>query len=407
MEVNIYIIIILAIITGEFLVNLVISLLDFYYKPTTNNSSIKKDYTKAKRYLKTNIKFKITKMTFDLGILLAIIFTGLLNTLDIFVRGFGYGPILTGIIFFGIFGLIFSLIEIPFKIFNTFVIEKKYNFNKTTKRTFIIDLIKSLLGWTLIGAIGLFIILYSFEKVGEMAWLYCWIFVTITQIFLIFIYPVFILPMFNKLQILKDGELKNDIYNYLKSQDINIKMENIRIIDSSKRTNKSNAFLVGFGINKRVVISDNLLKSHTIPEIVSIIAHEIGHLKKKHILKKFILYTCESLLIFYILSLVIQNSNFFLAFGVENLSVYIGLILFSIVYIPVAFFFSVVTNYLSRRYEFEADKFSAETTSSDDMANALNKLGSFNLTNPTPSPLNVFVEYSHPPIGDRVARLRK
>ena len=268
MEVNTYIIIILVIIIGEFLVNLVILLLDFYYKPTTQNPSIKKDYIKAKRYLKTNIKFKITKMTFDLSILLIVIFSGFLNTLDIFVRAFGYGPILTGIIFFGIFGLIFSLIEIPFKIFNTFVIEKKYNFNKTTKRIFIIDLIKSLAEWVIIGAVGLFIILYSFEKAGEMAWLYCWVFVTITQIFLMFIYPVFILPMFNKLQILKDGELKDNIYNYLKSQNINIKMENIRIMDSSKRTNKSNAFLTGFGKNKRLVLSDNLLSPQTLKKYV-------------------------------------------------------------------------------------------------------------------------------------------
>ena len=155
------------------------------------------------------------------------------------------------------------------------------------------------------------------------------------------------------------------------------------------------------------ILSECIPQSHTIPEIVAIVAHEIGHLKKKHILKKFILYTGESLLIFYMLSLVICNFDFFLAFGVNNLSVYIGLILFSIIYIPVAFFFSVVTNWFSRRYEYEADEFAAETTSSVDIADALEKLGSWNLTNPTPSPLVVFCQYSHPPIGERVARLRE
>lgn len=407
METNTYLIIILAIVIGEFLVNLVISLLDFYYKPITQNPSIKKDYIKAKRYLKTNIKFGIIKSTFDLAIFLMIIFSGIFNYIDLFIRGFGYGPIITGLIFFSIFGIFFGILKIPFSIFHTFYIEKKYHFNKTTKKTFIIDLLKSLAGWILIGGIGLFIILYSFEKIGELAWLYCWGFITITQMFTMFIYPVFILPLFNKLKILQDGELKDAIYNYLKSQNVNIKMNNIKIIDSSKRTNKSYAFLVGFGINKRVVLADNLLKSHTISEIVSIVAHEIGHLKKKHILKKFLLYTGESILIFYILSLVIQNINFFLTFGVENLSVYIGLILFAIIYIPGAFVFSVVTNCLSRKYEFEADEFSAQTTSPESMASSLDRLGSHNLTNPTPHWLRVFIEYSHPPISDRVRRLLK
>lgn len=407
MEVNTYLIIVIAIIVGEFLINLIVSLLDFYYKPTTNNPSITKDYVKAKNYLKSGIKFRITKMTFDLAVILIIIFTGAFNYLDIFVRGFGYGPIITGLFFFGIFGLVFYLLGLPFKIFNTFAIEEKYHFNKTTKKTFIIDLIKSLAGWILIGTIGLLIILYSFEKAGNLAWLYCWIFITITQVFTMFIYPVFILPVFNKLQILPDGQLKEAIYNYLKSQNINIKMDNIKIIDSSKRTNKSNAFLTGFGINKRVVLSDTLLKNHTIPEIVSIVAHEIGHLKKKHILKKFLLYTIESLLIFYLLSLILINTNFFLAFGVENLSVYIGLILFAIIYTPIAFFFSILTNCLSRRYEFEADEFSAETTSSESMASALGKLGSHNLSNPSPHPWTVLINYSHPPIQDRVERLIK
>jgi len=406
MEVNTYLIIILIIIATEFLISLVVSLLDFYYKPTTSSSSVKKDYIKAKRYLRTKIKFKTFNLIINTIILLAMILSGILNNLDIFTRALGYGPVVTGIIFLGIIGVVFFLIGIPFSIFNIFYIEKKYGFNKITPKIFIIDLIKNIIGWIIIGAGGLAVILLFFEKAGSAAWIYCWLFLTTSQIFLMFIYPVFILPIFNKLQILKDGELKKEIKEYLETQNISIKMDNIRIIDSSKRTNKSNAFLCGFGKNKRLVLSDTLLKSHTIPEIVAIVAHEIGHLKKKHIFKKFILYTIESFLIFYLLSLAIQNTNFFLAFGVENISVYLGLMLFSIVYFPIAFFFSTITNYFSKKYEYDADDFSAGTTTPENMVTALDKLGSHNLTNPTPHPATVFLNYSHPPIQDRIKRIR-
>jgi len=250
MEVNTYLIIILIIIATEFLISLVVSLLDFYYKPTTSSSSVKKDYIKAKRYLRTKIKFKTFNLIINTIILLAMILSGILNNLDIFTRALGYGPVVTGIIFLGIIGVVFFLIGIPFSIFNIFYIEKKYGFNKITPKIFIIDLIKNIIGWIIIGAGGLAVILLFFEKAGSAAWIYCWLFLTTSQIFLMFIYPVFILPIFNKLQILKDGELKKEIKEYLETQNISIKMDNIRIIDSSKRTNKSNAFLCGFGKNK-------------------------------------------------------------------------------------------------------------------------------------------------------------
>ncbi len=406
MQPNTYLIIILVIIATEFLVNLVVSLLDFYYKPTTQNPSIKKDYTKSKRYLRTNIKFGLLKASVDFITILVIILIGAFNTLDLFVRGFGLGPILTGILFFGILCAILFIVETPFSIYKTFRIEKKYGFNTTTKKIFLMDLLKSMAGWIIIGGIGLAIVLIFFEKIGNLAWLYCWIFLTLLQIFTMFIYPVFILPIFNKLKILTDGPLKEAIKEYLETQAINIKMDNIRIMDSSKRTNKSNAFLAGFGRNKRLVLSDTLLKNHTQDEILAIVAHEIGHLKMNHLPKKLVLYSIESFLMLYLLSLVIQSSNFFFAFGVQTTSVYIGLLLFAIIYIPIAFFFSTLTNYTSRRYEYNADKFSAETTPSKDMVSALDKLGLHNLTNPTPHPLKVFLTYSHPPIQDRIARIK-
>ena len=407
MQPNTYLIIILAIIIGEFLISLIISLLDYHHKPTTQNQSIKKDYIKAKKYLKTGIKFNIIKAIVDLSILLVIILTGLLNNIDLFIRSFGHGSILTGLFFFGAIGAFFFLIGFPFSLYRTFYIEKKYGFNKTTAKTFALDTIKTIAGWVIVGAVGLFIILFFFEKAGGMAWFYCWVFLTIMQVFTIFIYPVFILPVFNKLKILKDGPLKEGIQKYLEAQNVNIKMENIRIMDSSLRTKKSNAFLAGFGSNKRLVLSDTLLKNHSTEEILAIVAHEVGHLKMNHILKKLVLYVVETFLMMFLLSFIIQNNNFFLAFGVENLSVYLGLMLFSIIYSPIAFIFSTWTNYLSKKYEYDADNYAAETTSPETMAAALDKLGSFNLTNPTPHPVNVWLNYSHPPIKIRIERLLK
>lgn len=184
-------------------------------------------------------------------------------------------------------------------------------------------------------------------------------------------------------------------------------MDNIRIMDISKRTNKSNAFLAGFGINKRLVLSDTLLKNHTQDEILAIVAHEVGHLNMNHLRKNFILYSVETFLMMFLLSFVIQSSNFFLAFGIENLSVYLGLMLFGIIYSPVKFVFATLTNNISRKHEYDADNYSAETTNPESMSSALDKLGAHNLTNPTPHPANVYLNYSHPPIKNRIERLLK
>lgn len=390
--------IIIAIIIGTYFLSLIISLLDFYYKP--NNSM-------AKKYSKSKIKFDLISSSYSVIILLIIIFTKSLNSLDIFIRTITQNQILAGLLFFGAIGLFTFIIGLPFNIFNTFVIEKKYNFNKTTKKTFIIDIFKNLLLFVTIGAVVLSIILYIFQKVGGIAWLYCWIAITLIQIFTLFIYPIFILPIYNKLKILQDSPLKDAIKKYLENQNLDINMDNIKTIDSSTRTNKSNAFLTGIGKSKMLVLSDTLLKNHTLKEIVAIVAHEVGHYKMKHIIKHFGLSSIKTFLIFYLLSFIINNNHFFTAFGVENLSTYMGLILFFIIYSPIAIISSTITNYYSRKFEHNADTFSAKTTSPKDIVKALKKLGSDNLSNPNPHPLSVFLEYSHPPIPCRIKRLMK
>lgn len=407
MKPDTYLIIILAIIAIQFLIALIVSFLDYNYKKSPpKNPSIKKDYVKAKRYLRANIKLGIIKTIVDVVILIIVILTGLLNSLDLSLRLLGYSSVMTGILFFGAIGAVTFLIGIPFSIFKIFYIEKKYGFNKTTSKTFSIDLVKSVAGWVVIGTVGLFVILSFFEKAGVLAWLYCWMAITFIQIFTMFIYPIFILPISNKLKILRDGRLKELIQDYFKKYNIDIQLDNVRIIDISRRTNKSSAFLAGFGKNKRLVLSDTLLKNHTHEEILAIVAHEVGHFEMNHLRKKLILYSLETFLMMFLLSFIIQNGNFFLAFGVENVSVYLGLMLFSIIYYPIAFIFSTLTNFLSRKYEYAADNYSRETTTTEAMASALDKLGSHNLTNPTPHPLNVYLNYSHPPIKDRINKLK-
>lgn len=403
MEVNIYIILILVLIIGNTTFSIVLSLLDFY-----NKSPIKyQKQAKAKQYLRSNINLSISSNIVGNAILLIIIFSGLLNFVDIFLRNLIQNESLVGLLFFGIFGGAIFILDLPFSIYRTFYLEKKYGFNKSTPGLFFKDTLKTICLWILVGSIGLLPLFVLFNKFGPEIWIYCWILVILLQLFTIIIFPRFVMPMFNKFKILPDGELKSAISNYLKSQKINISIDNIKVVDSSKRSTKSSASLVGLLYNKRIILSDTLIKNHSTEEIVAIVAHEVGHNEKNHIFKKFLFYLFESFIMFYFLSLFLTSNGFFLALGVENFSVHVSLFIMSILYIPLAFVFSVVSNIMSRRFELSADAFSAETYSSKAMASALSKLEVDNLTNPTPSKLKVFIDYTHPPISQRVSKLRE
>jgi STE24 endopeptidase len=408
---NAYLIIILVIIVGDYLLDIVVDMLNVKHIKTDLPGEFEgyydaAKYKKSQNYLKENTRFGIIVDSITTPITVAFILIGGFNYIDQIARGFQFSAIPTGLIFAGILILASQILSIPFSIYGTFVIEEKYGFNRTTVKTFIMDILKSWLLTVIIGGIIFSVILWFFDKTGNMAWIYCWIAVVIFQIVLTFFAPIIIMPLFNKFFPLEDGELKTTIENYAKSH--NFKLKGVFKMDASKRSTKSNAFFTGFGKFRRIVLFDTLIKKHTVDELVSILAHEMGHYKKKHILKSIIISIITTGLMFFILSLFINNEGLFQAFKMQNTSIYASLFFFAFLYTPINMFISILSNILSRKHEYEADAYAATTYGKyESMISALKKLTVDNLSNLTPHPLKVFLSYSHPPVLERIQSLRK
>jgi STE24 endopeptidase len=284
------------------------------------------------------------------------------------------------------------------------VIEERFGFNQTTWTTFVTDLAKGLLLAILLGAPLLAGILAFFEHAGTNAWWYCWIAVTIYMLGVQFIAPTWIMPLFNKFTPLEPGELKSAILSYADS--INFSIDNVYVMDGSRRSSKSNAFFTGFGKHRRIVLFDTLIKRHTTGELLAVLAHEMGHYKKKHILQTMVLGILQMGIMLYLLSIFISYQRLFDAFFMPQKSVYAGLIFFAMLYSPLDFFIGLFMQMLSRRNETVADRFSVETTHDpQSMVAALKKLSVHNLTNLMPHPLYVFLNYSHPPVLQRIRAL--
>jgi STE24 endopeptidase len=399
-------VIILLALLGEFVLNIVADVMNLSrlqkqipepFKGIYNDEQ----YQKSQDYLRVNTRFGWITSTVGLAVLLVFWFAGGFSILDNWVRSFDKGPIFTGLIFMAILGAFKATISIPFSVYDTFVIEQRFGFNKTTLRTFVMDHIKGLLIATLLGVPLICAILWFFEYAGNIAWLYCWIAVTIYSLIIHYVSPNWIMPLFNKFEALEDGRLKEAIFEYARS--INFPLDNVYVMDGSKRSSKSNAFFTGFGKNRRIVLFDTLIARHTIEELVSVLAHEMGHYKKKHILKSMILGILESGIMFYLLSIFISYEGLFHAFYIENVSIYAGLVFFGMLYTPIAFFLSLFTLAISRKNEYEADRFAVTTTQfRDPMVAALKKLSVNNFSNLVPHPFYVFLQYSHPPVLERI-----
>ncbi|MBT3261476.1 M48 family metallopeptidase [bacterium] len=407
---NIYLIIILTTIIGFYILDLVtdyLNLKNLQYKLPQEFEGYydAEKYTTSQKYLKENTSFSHFQSTFSLILILLLILLGGFNYLDQFVRSFGYAEIVNGLIFMGILTFGSQIIGIPFSIYHTFVIEEKYGFNKTTAKTFIFDILKSWVLTIILGGLVLAAILLFFEKTGAFAWLYCFLFVTIFQIIMLFLAPTLIMPLFNKFEPLKDQELEKKIAQYAKTQ--NFKLKGIFQMDGSRRSSKSNAFFTGFGRFKKIALFDTLIAKHTHAEIVSVLAHEIGHYKKKHILKQIIISIISTGFMFYILSLFINNPTLFAAFKMQHLSIYASLIFFSFLFTPINFILSIFSNILSRKHEYEADHFAVTTTKDQNsFITTLKKLSVDNLSNLTPHPFYVFLKYSHPPVLARIKSIK-
>jgi STE24 endopeptidase len=299
-----------------------------------------------------------------------------------------------------------AVVNLPFSAYSTFVIEENFGFNQTTWSTFIKDKIKGFGLSLILGGPLLFCVLAFFEFAGTSAWLYCWGAVTIYMLVVQFIAPAWIMPLFNRFNILDEGELKDEILAYARS--INFSLDNIFIMDGSRRSSKSNAFFTGFGRYKRIVLFDTMVEKHTIAELVAVLAHEMGHFKKKHILKSLLISIGQSGLMFYLLSIVITYPGLFEAFFVKTPSVYTGLVFFAILYSPFDVITGLFLGVLSRKNEYEADQFAVATTQNPQaMTAALKKLSVHNLTNLRPHPFYVFLNYSHPPVLARIRAIAR
>jgi STE24 endopeptidase len=358
-------------------------------------------YRKSQEYLRVNTRFGWITATFNVVLILTFWFGKGFPWLDQWVRSWNLGPIVSGLIYIGILALLKAILAIPFSIYDTFVIEERFGFNKTTWSTFVLDLLKGLALAILLGTPLLAGIVAFFEYAGANAWWYCWIAVTLYMLVVQFIAPTWIMPLFNKFIPLEAGELRSAILSYARS--IKFPLENVYVMDGSRRSSKSNAFFTGFGKHKRIALFDNLINQHSVKELVAVLAHEMGHFKKKHILLSIILGILQMGLMLFLLSLFISYQGLFDAFYMQHTSVYAGLIFFAMLYSPLDFFISLLMQLVSRKNETEADRFAVKTTNdSQSMIDALKKLSAHNLTNLTPHPFYVFLNYSHPPVLERI-----
>ena len=362
-------------------------------------------YAKSQLYLQDKTKLGLISSTFSLVLILLVIYFGLFGRLDEFVRSNSTHYIFSGLLFFGILFLINDILNLPFSLYSTFVIEEKYGFNKTSINTFINDKFK---GYGLVVVLGSAVItpiLYFFNTFQENGWWIAWALITA---FMIAVQPLFvhvIAPMFNKFSPLEDGELKTAIEEF--ANKVSFPVGRIDIMDGSKRSSHSNAYFSGFGKSRRIALFDTLLEKHSTEEIVSVVAHEIGHYKKKHIISGTILGIVETGIMLFIFNIFMNDVELFSVFSVKEISIYCGLVFFSMLYAPVSLVTSIFTTALSRKNEFEADAYALETTKKPKpLISMLKGLSASNLAHLTPHPLMVFLSYSHPPVVDRIAAVQ-
>ena len=363
-------------------------------------------YGKSQAYTRTNTTFGIFTATVNLAVLLIFWFSGGFNYIDVIVRGWNFAFIWTGLLYIGILMLLKSILSLPLNMYSTFVIEERFGFNKTTPKTFVADLVKGLILAVLLGGPLVAATLAFFSFAGPFSWFYCWIATSVFILVVQFIAPTWIMPLFNKFVPLGEGELRTANLDYAAS--LNFPLKGIFVMDGSKRSGKSNAFFTGFGKNKRIALFDTLIAKHTVPELVAVLAHEIGHYKKKHIVQSMVISIAHVGVMFFLLSLFITTRGLFDAFSMQNISVYAGLIFFGMLFSPIEFILSIAMQMLSRKNEYEADRFAADTIQRpESMIDALKKLSVDNLSNLTPHPFYVFLTYSHPPVLQRIQAIRK
>ncbi len=408
---NVYLTIILSALIGEFILRTVARHLNLKaLSPDLPAEFVgvydEAKYRKSQEYTRANTKVAHFSSAFDLVVIVGFILMGGFDYMDGLAREWVSMPILRGIVFFGMLYVVKDILSVPFSLYETFILEEKFKFNRTTVKTFVVDKVKTFILVAILGSILLGIIFALLEGSGSHSWIYAWAVVSLFIILSPLVFTAIIAPLFNKFTPLGEGALQSAIEQY--TERVGFPLAEISVMDGSKRSGRSNAYFGGLGRNKRIVLFDTLIEKHSIDELVAILAHEVGHYKKKHILKGL----CVSILhvgaLLFFLSHFVENRGLFDAFKMAETSVYAGLVFFTILYSPIELLLSIAMNAVSRKHEYEADAFAVGSLdSSKALVKSLKTLSVSNLGNLTPHALTVFLNYSHPPILQRISALRR
>ncbi len=402
--------ILISILIISFIVDKVLDALNAkHYKdpipPELSDVYEEEDYLKSQNYKKVNDRFSSIASSISLVVTLFFFYLDGFAFVDEWARTFSDNTIIIALIFFGSIMFASDLLSTPFSYYHTFIIEEKFGFNKTTLKTFLVDKIKGWLMSAILGGLLLSIIIWFYESVGSNFWLYAWGIIAVFIFFINMFYARLIVPLFNKQTPLCDGSLKTKIQNYV--QKVGFKIDKIVVIDGSKRSTKANAYFSGFGSEKRVTLFDTLIKDLEEEEIVAVLAHEVGHYKRKHILFNLIINILVMGFTFWLLSLFIGNPILSEALNVALPSFHIGLIAFGILYSPISELTGLLMNFISRIFEYQADNYAKETFDASPLISGLKKLNKNSLSNLTPHPAYVFVYYSHPTLLQRYHNMKK
>ncbi|MGL1889124.1 MAG: M48 family metallopeptidase [Reichenbachiella sp.] len=362
-------------------------------------------YEKSQKYQAEVYQFSIFNSVLSFVIMLGLLWFGLFGWLDMMVAQLTDSDILTSLYFFGILYFVSDITSIPFDLYSTFVIEEKYGFNKMNGKTFVLDKIK---GWALtivVGGLILSIFLWLIGYFGQNFWIYFWVVISVFMVFINMFYTSLFIPLFNKLTPLADGSLKDAITKY--SEGVQFPLNNIFVIDGSKRSSKGNAFFSGLGKKKKVVLYDTLIDNHTDEELVGVLAHEVGHFKKKHIIYSMVLGILQTGVMLWLLSSLIFSHEVSQALGGSNTSIHLNVLAFGVLFSPISMIIGILMNMFSRKNEYEADEYAVRTFAKEPLITALKKLTSDSLGNLTPHPWYVFVNYSHPSLEQRMDAMNK
>lgn len=399
-------ILILSILFIDFVFGKWISILNFKWRKKPVPKIVadvydEKEYQKFQQYSRANFKTGLYSSVVMFLLTISMFAFNGFAWLDVFLRQYIVSDIWLALAFFASIAVVSSVVSLPFSIYDTFVIEEKFGFNKTTVKTFILDAIKSTIVGAIIGGGLLALVIFIYQATAEWFWLLAWIVITAFSVFMAEFYSSLIVPLFNKQKPMEEGSLKTKISDFAKKA--GFQLDNVFVIDGSKRSTRANAYFTGLGKKKRIVLYDTLIQDFEEEEIVAVLAHEIGHFKKRHIHKSLIISTLNTGLMLFVFGLFLGQDVFAQALGVSEANFHIGAIGFAVLYSPLSEIVGILMSSFSRKNEREADAFAAEHGQGDALISALKKLSAKNLSNLTPHPLMVKLSYSHPPVAERVS----